>query len=414
MELWARLSGNVRRAILLAHSDVVASGALQIDTEHLLGGLVRLGTGGALGLLHKLGVDTDALNSAARQMEPPRASAERSEMKFTQDAERALQLAYFESVELGQERVGTAHVLLGLLMIDRGNANKLLEQAGVHIEAVRAAVGGAPATSERFNIATAPSRDVASEPDSRGIMIDRVGVRELHLPVRVREKAGGFARVLGCFDASVQLPHHYRGTHMSRFGEILQSWSKQPVSTFEIEEMLRQMQQTFDANAARVSLSFKYFMTKHAPATGVACELDYDCSFTGEMVGDDYVFTLGAKVPIITLCPCSKEISDRGAHSQRANLNVQLRTTKGVMVWLEDLIQLLEAQGSYELFPILKRADEKIVTERSYDNPKFVEDVVRDSVLALNSLHGVTWYSVECESFESIHNHIAYAYAESE
>ncbi len=256
-------------------------------------------------------------------------------------------------------------------------------------------------------------KDVASEVDNRGITIDRVGVRDIHLPVMIREKEGGMARVVGCFDASVELPYHYRGTHMSRFVEVLSAWSKRAVSMVEIGAMLRQMQETFDAGASRLELTFKYFLTKYAPATGIECQLDYDCSFEGEMRGDEYQFTLSVVVPILTLCPCSKEISDRGAHSQRANLRVRLRAEPGVIIWLEDLVPLLEAQGSYELFPMLKRADEKVVTEGAYDNPKFVEDVVRDTVLALGKVDGVTWFSVECQSLESIHNHIAYAYAES-
>ncbi len=255
-------------------------------------------------------------------------------------------------------------------------------------------------------------KDVAAERDRRGVTIDRVGIRDLHLPVMVREKGGGMARVLGRFDASVELPHQYRGTHMSRFVEILLAWSKRAVSMFEIEKMLRQMQETFAAPSARVELNFKYFLTKRAPATKIPSQLDYDCTFEGEMHGDEYRFILGVEVPVMTLCPCSKEISERGAHSQRANLRVRLSTEYGIMVWLEDLVPLLEAQGSYELFPMLKRADEKVVTEGAYDNPKFVEDVVRDTVLALEAMEGVTWFSVECESFESIHNHIAYALAE--
>lgn len=257
-------------------------------------------------------------------------------------------------------------------------------------------------------------RDVAAETDERGITIDRVGVRDIHLPVMIREKDGGMARVVGRFDVSVQLPHHERGTHMSRFVEILSRWSKKAVALAEIREMLAEIRTSFDAEAAQLSLQFKYFLGKRAPATGLPCQLDYDCLFTGQMRGDDYTFTLGVTVPLMTMCPCSKELSDRGAHSQRAELTARLRSADGFIMWLEDLVPLLEAQGSSEVFPMLKRADEKMVTEQAYDNPKFVEDVVRDTVLVLRQLAGVAWFSVECKSHESIHKHIAYAYAESD
>ncbi len=255
-------------------------------------------------------------------------------------------------------------------------------------------------------------RDVASEADQRGITIDRVGVRDIHLPVMIREKDGGMARVLGQFDVSVELPQHERGTHMSRFVEILSRWSKKAVATDEIRQILEEICAAFDTQAAQLSLQFKYFLPKCAPASGLPSQLDYDCLFAGQMRGDDYTFTLGVTVPIMTLCPCSKEISDRGAHSQRAELTVRLRSADGFIIWLEDLVPLLEAQGSSEVFPILKRADEKLITEQAYDNPKFVEDVVRDTVLQVRQLAAVSWFSVECNSYESIHNHLAYAYAE--
>ena len=255
-------------------------------------------------------------------------------------------------------------------------------------------------------------RDVASEADDRGITIERVGVRDIHLPVMIREKYGGMARVVGRFDVSVQLPHYERGTHMSRFVEILSHWSKQAVAMAEMRTMLREIRAAFDAEAAQLSLQFKYFLEKHAPATGLPCQLDYECLFVGAMDHDSYTFTLGVTVPVMTTCPCAKEISDRGGHSQRAALTVRLCSAEGFIMWLEDLVPLLEAQGSSEVFPMLKRADEKLVTERAYDNPKFVEDVVRDTVLALQQVAEISWFSVECKSYESIHNHIAYAYAE--
>ena len=254
--------------------------------------------------------------------------------------------------------------------------------------------------------------DVAAERDERGIKIQRVGLRDIHLPVMIREKSGGHARVVGVCDASVELAHHERGTHMSRFVQVLSRWSRRAVAMPEMEEMLEEIREEFNAYAARLRLGFTYFLEKRSPATGEPCELDYECCFRAECQNDAHDFLLGVDVPILTLCPCSKEISDRGAHSQRSSLRVRLRAHDGEIVWLEDLIPLLEEQGSASIYPILKRADEKLVTEQAYDNPKFVEDVVRDSVLALREVPGAAWFSVECESFESIHNHSAYAYTE--
>jgi len=254
-------------------------------------------------------------------------------------------------------------------------------------------------------------KDIASETDSRGITIDRVGIRDLHLPVQIKEKDGGYARVVGQVEASVTLPDIQRGTHMSRFVDILSSWSKQAVSMVEMEATLRRILDEFAAPAARVLLEFKYFLRKTAPASGHISQLDYDCSFRGTIQNGAFRFLLGATVPIVTLCPCSKEISDRGAHSQRAMLSARVNCASGTVLWLEDLIPLLEAQGSCEMFSLLKRADEKMVTEAAYDNPKFVEDVVRDTIIALKERPEVIGCSVECESFESIHNHSACAYA---
>ncbi len=252
-------------------------------------------------------------------------------------------------------------------------------------------------------------RDVASERDDRGITIQRVGVRDIHLPVMIRQKGGGHARVVGVFEASVELPHHERGTHMSRFVEVLSRWSRRAVAMPEMREMLTEIAERFDAWAAHLRLGFTYFLSKRSPATGLDCQLDYECSFAASRVAGEFDFLLGAQVPVITACPCSREISRWGAHTQRAMIRVQMRTHGDALVWLEDLIPLLEEQGSAQVYPMLKRADEKLVTEHSYQNPKFVEDVVRDSVVALAALPEVAWFSVECESFESIHNHSAYA-----
>jgi GTP cyclohydrolase I len=256
-------------------------------------------------------------------------------------------------------------------------------------------------------------RDVASERDERGITIDRVGIRGLHLPVRISQRDGGEARVIGVFDATVELPHYERGTHMSRLVSVLLRWSKRRVSQPEIQTMLTELRQAFDARASYLSLGFKYFLDKITPVSREPCQLDYECQFDGKIVDDRFFFALEVEVPVLTVCPCSLEICDTGAHSQRATVKVRLGCQVGVTLWLEDLIPLIEQQGSYEIFPILKRADEKYVTERAFANPKFVEDVVRDTVLAIQGLPGVEWYEVSCVSYESIHNHNAYAYAGS-
>lgn len=254
-------------------------------------------------------------------------------------------------------------------------------------------------------------RDLAAEGDQRGITLDRVGIRDLHLPVRILQKAGGEARVVGVFDATVELPHHERGTHMSRFVEVLGPWSKKRISQTEMREILAELVRVFDAPAAYLSMGFKYFLDKITPVSRLPCQLDYDCWFDAKMVREEFCFAVEVQVPVMTVCPCSLEISEEGAHSQRAVVRAAVGTEVGVVVWLEDLIPLLERQGSYEVFPVLKREDEKHVTEQAFANPKFVEDVVRDSVLALQRLPGVKWYEVTCVSLESIHNHNAYAYA---
>ena len=253
-------------------------------------------------------------------------------------------------------------------------------------------------------------RDVAAESDSRGVELARVGIKDLHLPVMIREKNGGMARLLGQVDASVSLPHYERGTHMSRFVEILNQWSRKVVSSADLEDVLRELRQAFGASRARVSLRFKYFLRKAAPVSGTVSQLDYDCEFAGDLSQGDYRFTLGVAVPVLTLCPCSKEISDRGAHNQRSHVTITVRTKSSV--WIEEVVRVAEEQASSELYGLLKRPDEKFITEHAYDNPKFVEDMVRDVAAVLNADDRIEAYIVESENFESIHNHSAYALIE--
>ncbi len=255
-------------------------------------------------------------------------------------------------------------------------------------------------------------KDVAASADTRGITVQRVGVRDVHLPILVRRKSGGFDGALARIDFGVTLPHQFRGTHMSRFVDILFQWRQKPISKPELEEMLRDACERLGAEHARVDVSFKYFLMKKAPTSGSESALDYDCKFEGVLSGDEYTLTTCVEVPVTILCPCSKEISVRGAHSQRAVIRARTRSRPETMLWIEDLVEMLERQGSAEIFPLLKREDEKHVTEAAYDNPKFVEDVVRDVVAAFRADDRIVWFQVECESMESIHNHAAYAFHE--
>ena len=255
-------------------------------------------------------------------------------------------------------------------------------------------------------------KDVAAGRDERGITIQRVGVKDVHLPVLIRRKEGDYAQVLGRIDLSVELPQDYRGAHMSRFLEILFAWSRQPITGADLAQMLREACEKLGAGRAEVGLDFKYFVAKRAPATGAESALDYDCSFHGRLDGADYVFTLGVVVPVTSLCPCSKEIASGGAHSQRAVIRARVRYPPAEMIWIEDLVAVLEQQGSAQIYPLLKRPDEKYVTDHAFSHPKFVEDIVRDTVALLRADGRITWFQVECESFESIHNHSAFAFQE--
>ena len=253
-------------------------------------------------------------------------------------------------------------------------------------------------------------KDVAASADTRGITVQRVGVKDVHLPVRVMRQRGGFERVRARIDPGVELAHQYRGTHMSRFVDTLFEWSQKPISKPEIRQMLEDACQRLAAKRARVDIAFKYFITKSAPASKSESPLDYDCKFEGVLDDGDYELTMGVEVPVTILCPCSKEISRHGAHNQRAIISVRIGSRPDAIVWIEDLVSMIEHQGSAEIFALLKREDEKVVTEAAYENPKFVEDVVRDVVGAFRADPKIEWFRVSCESLESIHNHTVYAF----
>jgi GTP cyclohydrolase I len=253
-------------------------------------------------------------------------------------------------------------------------------------------------------------KDVAAGADTRGITVQRVGVKDVHLPILVRRKNGTFDSALARIDFGVELPHQFRGTHMSRFVDILFEWRQKPISKPELGEMLGEACERLGTRSARIDVAFKYFITKKAPSSKSESALDYDCKFEGELEDGEYRLTTAVEVPVTILCPCSKEISRAGAHNQRAIVRVRIRTRPDVMIWIEDLVAMMERQGSAEIFALLKREDEKFVTEAAYDNPKFVEDVVRDVVAQLRADDRIVWFEAVCESLESIHNHAVYAF----
>jgi GTP cyclohydrolase I len=256
--------------------------------------------------------------------------------------------------------------------------------------------------------------DVQSDPDSRKLAIDKVGIKAIRHPVRIQERGSTerspkVQHTIAVFNMYVGLPHHFKGTHMSRFVEILEAHEREiTVETFQI--MLREMVEKLEAEEGQIEMSFPYFIEKKAPVSGVKSLMDYEVSFTGEIRKGRQRFTMKVVVPVTSLCPCSKRISERGAHNQRSHVTVTARTND--FVWIEEIVDIVEKQASSELYGLLKRPDEKFVTELAYDNPKFVEDLVRDVAAVLNLDERIEAYVVESENFESIHNHSAYALIE--
>jgi GTP cyclohydrolase I len=251
--------------------------------------------------------------------------------------------------------------------------------------------------------------DVQSNVDTRRIAIDKVGIKNIRHPVRVRDRSDGEQHTVASFNMYVHLPHHFKGTHMSRFVQILNSHEKE-ISVTSFKDMLGEMSESLQSDAGHVEMTFPYFVNKTAPVSGVQSLLDYDVTFTGEVHNGKAEMYIKVVVPVTSLCPCSKEIADYGAHNQRSHVTLQVRS-RG-FIWIEELIEIVENEASCELYGLLKRPDEKRVTERAYDNPKFVEDMVRDVARRLNNDDRVGAYRVESENFESIHNHSAYAMIE--
>ncbi len=248
--------------------------------------------------------------------------------------------------------------------------------------------------------------DVQSSADTRRIPIDKVGIKDIRHLVRVKDRFDGEQHTVASFNMYVDLPHNFKGTHMSRFVEILNHRDKE-ISISSFKEMLHEMTDLLEAASGHIEVSFPYFINKAAPVSGVESLMDYDVTLIGELKDGVARTNIKVVVPVTSLCPCSKKISDYGAHNQRSHVTVDART-RG-FVWIEELIELVEQEASCELYGLLKRPDEKYVTEAAYNNPKFVEDMVRDIAARLNKDERIAAYTVESENFESIHNHSAYA-----
>jgi len=248
--------------------------------------------------------------------------------------------------------------------------------------------------------------DVQAGADQRRVAIDRVGVKSVTYPIRLRTRAGGEQTSVATIDMYVALPHHKKGTHMSRFLEVLNEHACEPLTPEHIPAVCRAIRDRLNAEEAHFAAEFTYFIEKPAPVTGQKGLMDYKVTFECTSNGEDQMI-LGVAAPATSLCPCSKEISEYGAHNQRCLISAKVKTNE--LMWIEDLAKILEDSASHPVYAVLKRPDEKYVTEKAYDNPKFVEDIIRDLAVTLDNEDRVTWYAISSENFESIHSHNAYA-----
>jgi len=251
-----------------------------------------------------------------------------------------------------------------------------------------------------------PLHDKQSERDHRELPIDKVGVRGLRFPIQIRDKAHSLQNTVATIGLFVDLPKEFKGTHMSRFIEVLNAHGN-VVHVENITDILYAMQKKLNSATSHLEMEFPFFLEKNAPVSGMTSVMDYTARFDATATGKEIDFVLTVKANVTTLCPCSKAISRHGAHNQRGEVTVRIRSTKAI--WIEDLIAIIENSASSELYALLKREDEKAVTERAYENPVFVEDLVRNVALKLKAHQDVTWFKVEAENYESIHNHNAYA-----
>jgi len=249
-------------------------------------------------------------------------------------------------------------------------------------------------------------RDVHSEPDTRRLALDRAGVKGLRYPICVLDRARGVQHTVAEIDMSVSVPHKRKGAHMSRFVELLNRHRRE-IDIRKFRTLCSELREDQDADAARVEVKFPYFIEKKAPVTGAVGLVDYSCTFGASVTRDDHDLWVALQVPVTTLCPCSKAISRNGAHNQRSLVSVKVWFER--FFWIEDLIALIEESASCDLYALLKRPDEKYVTERAWERPRFVEDLVREVGTRLRRDPNFTRWEVEAESFESIHAHSAYA-----
>jgi len=248
--------------------------------------------------------------------------------------------------------------------------------------------------------------DHANEADDRALAIDKVGIKDLSYPIQILDRQNEVQHTVAQVNMSVGLPHHFKGTHMSRFLEILNA-RRGEMTLRNIPDLLSEIQRRLETDDAHLDLTFPYFISKKAPVSGVESLMEYKCAFRASKHGADVDFLLSVEVPVKSLCPCSKAISEYGAHNQRSKVRVEVRFSE--FIWIEQVAEAVEACASAPLYALLKREDEKYITELAYDNPKFVEDLVRDVVLKVRNLPGVYWLNVTAENLESIHNHSAYA-----
>ena len=253
-------------------------------------------------------------------------------------------------------------------------------------------------------------RDIQNLKDNRNVDIQKVGIKNLKLPLIIQRKNSSNLVVSADARVCVSLPRHYKGTHMSRFVEVLTEWQHKNLLGVDIKGCLEKIINNLDAESGELEFKFTYFIDKKSPVTKISAPMSYECSFEGRIIDGVYKFILGVVVPVTTLCPCSKEISDNGAHNQRALINVKVSYDESEQIWIEDLIELVENCASCPLYTLLKREDEKFVTEKAWSNPKFVEDILRDVVVELRNFPVVNEFEVDCEAFESIHNHSAWAF----
>ncbi len=260
--------------------------------------------------------------------------------------------------------------------------------------------------SETASSSVTEIADVQGSPDTRNITIDKVGVKDLRHPVRIQDRNGLEQHTVANFNMYVELPHNFKGTHMSRFVEIL-SRHEREISVKSFRAVVQETRDHLDAGTSHIEMSFPFFLEKAAPVTGVKSLMDYQVTFVGEVRDEQASTEVRVVVPVTSLCPCSKKISQYGAHNQRSHVTVSVKAK--AFIWIEELIDIVEQEASCELYGLLKRPDEKYVTEKAYENPKFVEDMVRDVAGRLNADDRILQYVVEAENFESIHNHSAYA-----